>query len=117
MDSIPRTPSRKSNVSSATERHVGIATHYFRECSVCGRSLRVRIELLGQILVCPHCDGRFHAHPHDTQATGRQAGELLARAERLLSLLESTEFQQNVQRRDTLHMSAFRVRSINDREE
>lgn len=34
---------------------------FFQECPICGRSLQVRVELLGRFIGCPHCRGEFVA--------------------------------------------------------
>jgi len=34
---------------------------YFQVCPVCGRSLRIRVALLGRRVFCGHCDGGFVA--------------------------------------------------------
>ena len=37
-------------------------TYYFQDCPICGRSLRILVEYLGQQVVCRHCQGRFDAY-------------------------------------------------------
>ncbi len=34
---------------------------FFQACPVCGRSLRIRVALLGRHVCCGHCDGSFVA--------------------------------------------------------
>ena len=35
--------------------------HYYQPCPVCGRSLRIRVSLLGKRVFCQHCGGEFRA--------------------------------------------------------
>ncbi|RLS33482.1 MAG: hypothetical protein DWH79_07220 [Planctomycetota bacterium] len=35
--------------------------HFFQGCPVCGRSLRIRVTLLGRRVYCQHCGGGFVA--------------------------------------------------------
>ena len=35
--------------------------HFFQSCPVCGRSLRIRVTLLGKRVFCRHCGGGFPA--------------------------------------------------------
>jgi hypothetical protein len=34
---------------------------FYQACPVCGRSLRIRVALLGRNVCCSHCDGSFVA--------------------------------------------------------
>jgi|688.fasta_scaffold2541874_1 hypothetical protein len=44
--------------------------HYYQPCPVCGRSLRIRVSLLGKRVFCQHCGGGFRAtDPASTPAT------------------------------------------------
>ena len=38
-----------------------VPTCFRRECVVCGRTLYVRVELLGQLVACSHCHATFVA--------------------------------------------------------
>lgn len=66
------------------------STHYFQDCPVCGRNLRVRVEYLGKHVVCQHCHGRFVAcDPASPNYSLSDSGlALLRRAEELLELAE-----------------------------
>lgn len=35
--------------------------HFFQSCPICGRSLRIRVTLLGKRVFCRHCGGGFPA--------------------------------------------------------
>ncbi|NBV46176.1 MAG: hypothetical protein EBR86_11215 [Planctomycetia bacterium] len=35
--------------------------HYYQPCPVCGRSLQIRVNLLGKRVFCQHCGGGFRA--------------------------------------------------------
>lgn len=35
--------------------------YFFQACPVCGRSLRIRVGLLGRQVFCGHCQGSFRA--------------------------------------------------------
>lgn len=35
--------------------------HFFQSCPICGRSLRIRVTLLGKKVYCRHCGGGFPA--------------------------------------------------------
>lgn len=58
-----------------------------RSCPVCGRLLRIRVQLLGRRVYCQHCGGGFTATDEslgrDTPVSER-IDELIARAEALL---------------------------------
>lgn len=64
---------------------------YVQECPTCGRNLQVRVEYLGRLIVCQHCEARFEAsHSSDESAEGVLAGSsLMQRAEALISASES----------------------------
>jgi len=40
---------------------VATGTFYFQECPTCGRSLQIRVEYLGRVVVCQHCGGSLQA--------------------------------------------------------
>lgn len=42
--------------------------HFFQSCPICGRSLRIRVTLLGKKVFCRHCGGGFAAR--DGASTG-----------------------------------------------
>lgn len=64
---------------------------FHQGCPVCGRTLRIGVQLLGSRVYCQHCGGGFRAS--DASLTGEQADErpsptvvdkLLERAEMVL---------------------------------
>lgn len=59
-------------------------TFFMQSCPICGRLLRVRVQLLGQLVDCGHCGGAFLAHEHDEQRSS-------AIDERIEELLKSRE--------------------------
>ncbi len=62
------------------------ATYFVQECPTCGRRLQVRLEYLGRVVACQHCNGKFEASDPalapDPLAT---SAELLTRADELLA--------------------------------
>jgi len=38
-----------------------VATYFWQQCPACGRTLRIRVEHLGDEIVCRHCRRRFTA--------------------------------------------------------
>lgn len=61
------------------------STFFVRSCPTCGRSLEVRVELLGRDVECVHCGANFVAREqpcnvHDDQ----KIEQLLARAQRYI---------------------------------
>jgi hypothetical protein len=49
---------------TAVERsaeHSGSPVCYHQNCPVCGRNLRIRVQLLGRRVYCQHCGGGFIA--------------------------------------------------------
>ena len=40
---------------------MSIPTYYDQDCPVCGRSLRIRVEYQGKVVMCRHCHGEFEA--------------------------------------------------------
>lgn len=48
--------------------------HFYQSCPICGRSLRIRVTLLGKKVYCRHCGGGFAARSGSPQA-GEQAGD------------------------------------------
>ncbi|HAY78915.1 MAG TPA: hypothetical protein DCY79_03835 [Planctomycetaceae bacterium] len=66
------------------------ATFFVQECPTCGRSLEVRVDLLGKLVKCRHCSGRFVASdPANTSATLVSDSAILERADELLATVES----------------------------
>ena len=69
-----------------------VTTYFNQDCPVCGRpvcgrGLRIAVELLGQEVVCQHCRGQFlAASPADSAYSPSDSGlALLQRAEQLLA--------------------------------
>jgi hypothetical protein len=63
---------------------------FVQECPRCGRRVEVRVEYLGRLVVCDHCQGRFEA-TDPTGVDGRadiRSSALLERAEQLLAEVE-----------------------------
>lgn len=58
-----------------------------RSCPVCGRLLRIRVQLLGQRVYCQHCGGGFTAVDESLAAGAPPRDlveDLIARADRVL---------------------------------
>jgi hypothetical protein len=66
------------------------STYFVQECPTCGRSLRVRVEYLGKLVVCQHCRARFEAcDPASGETVSSDSSvALLRRAEELLETVE-----------------------------
>jgi hypothetical protein len=64
------------------------ATYFVQTCSICGRSLQIRLEYLGRSVSCPHCNGSFMAiDPAMREVVDSGSGDdLLARADELLAI-------------------------------
>lgn len=57
---------------------------YHQHCPVCGRSLRIRVTLLGQRVYCQHCGGGFIASDASCCDGGRPDQRLSEQVEDLL---------------------------------
>jgi DNA-directed RNA polymerase subunit M/transcription elongation factor TFIIS len=65
------------------------ATFFLRECPTCGRRLQIRVEYLGRMVRCKHCEGRFEASdPTLTESSSDSGIDMLERANELLASLE-----------------------------
>jgi hypothetical protein len=63
------------------------ATFFIRECPTCGRRLQIRVEYLGRMVRCKHCEAHFMAH--DPSSPAEMADPRLSLLERANQLLES----------------------------
>ncbi len=54
--------------------------HFFQSCPICGRSLRIRVTLLGKKVFCRHCGGGFPARDGASAAGPTAPESSLARA-------------------------------------
>ncbi len=62
---------------------------FLRECPTCGRRLQIRVEYLGRLVRCNHCEGRFEATDPSMSTSNSDSGtNLLDRANELLAALE-----------------------------
>ncbi len=68
--------------------------YFYQPCPVCGRSLRIRVTLLGKTVYCQHCGGGFTSRDESmTQMPAAESAppiaakveELLARASVMLA--------------------------------
>lgn len=48
--------------------------HFYQSCPICGRSLRIRVTLLGRKVYCRHCGGGFSARAGSPQAGEQTPG-------------------------------------------
>ncbi len=63
-------------------------TCFVRACPTCGRSLEVRIELLGREVQCIHCGATFMArHEEIDHVEDKRIEQALARAQRVIDSL------------------------------
>ncbi len=68
---------------------MSMATFFIRECPTCGRCLQIRVEYLGRLVRCRHCDRQFHALDASVaERSESSGGSLLERANQLLASLE-----------------------------
>jgi hypothetical protein len=60
--------------------------YFLRECPTCGRQLQIRVEYLGKMVMCRHCQGQFTAlDPTCTRCDCAEANStLLRRVDELL---------------------------------
>jgi hypothetical protein len=67
------------------------ATYFVQNCPVCGRSLQVRVELLGKTVSCRHCGGAFVARDPAMGPPGppTPSEDIVNRANELLSSVDS----------------------------
>ena len=64
-------------------------TYFLQECPTCGRSLRIRVEYLGQQVACQHCGAKFQASDtHGASSSTDTGSEILRRADKLLDSVE-----------------------------
>jgi hypothetical protein len=67
-----------------------VSTYCSQSCAACGRTLRVRIELLGKPVVCQHCGYVFTPEdPGDNPEPRRREPAPLERANELLEILDA----------------------------
>jgi hypothetical protein len=61
-------------------------TYFVQECPTCGRRLQIRVEYLGRMVVCQHCQGQLTAlDPANVRCDAAQSADaLLRRADALL---------------------------------
>ena len=65
-------------------------TYFLQECPTCGRSLRIRVEYLGQQVACQHCGAKFQASAaYGASSSVTDGGsDILRRADKLLESVE-----------------------------
>lgn len=62
--------------------------YFLQECPTCGRTLQVRVELLGREVTCQHCRGLLTAWDDEGAPRCAAPQTLLDRADRLLEEVE-----------------------------
>jgi hypothetical protein len=78
---------------------VSLVAFFVQECPTCGRSLEVRVELLGKQVYCQHCGASFRAQNREFRSIDNPDTEsLLRRAERLLAESQSETVEWGWQR-------------------
>ena len=67
------------------------STYYVQECPTCGRNLQVRVEYLGRLIVCQHCEARFEAGLSNGEGDSGvlATSSIMQRAEALITASES----------------------------
>lgn len=64
-------------------------TYFVRSCPTCGRTLEVRVELLGRDVECVHCGATFTANEAPPRHTDEQRIEqVLARAQQYIDSVD-----------------------------
>ncbi len=67
------------------------ATFFIRECPTCGRRLQIRVEYLGRMVRCKHCEAHFVAHDPSTSVAPEDPPiSLLERANQLLESFDES---------------------------
>ncbi len=69
------------------------STYFIQECPTCGRALQVRVQYLGKLVKCRHCQGDFEAcDPTSAAYPPALSGiDLLRRADQLLDSVDTRE--------------------------
>jgi len=70
-----------------SDSHPTTDVFFNQSCPVCGRTVRIRVQLLGRRVYCQHCGGGFTALDASLRgdpAVHDRVDELLARASRAL---------------------------------
>jgi len=64
--------------------------YFYQECPTCGRTLSVRVEYLGKLVVCQHCSAKFEAcDPESVAYPPSDSGlALMRRADELLESVQ-----------------------------
>jgi hypothetical protein len=73
---------------------VATGTYYFQECPTCGRSLQIRVEYLGRVVVCQHCGGSLQARDPAARTLVNPHTHILERAEQLLQTADQIRTPQ-----------------------
>jgi uncharacterized Zn finger protein (UPF0148 family) len=61
------------------------ATYFLQACPTCGRGLEVRVEYMGRLVYCPHCNASLRAQGAAAAGSPRvQAPNLMEVADELL---------------------------------
>ncbi len=63
---------------------MGSRTFFVRACPTCGRSLEVRVELLGRKVECEHCGANFVANEASDRDQDSRIEQVLARAQKYI---------------------------------
>jgi len=69
------------------------ATFFIRDCPTCGRRLQIRVEYLGRMVRCKHCEAHFVAH--DPSTTVEPTDPRISLLERANQLLDSFDDLRN----------------------
>lgn len=66
------------------------ATVFVQECPTCGRRLRIRVDYLGKVIQCRHCNADFIARDVDSCLPSVGDKSLMDRVAHLLKLDSTT---------------------------
>lgn len=69
--------------------------YFIRSCPTCGRSLEVRVEYLGKMVLCQHCSAKFDTSdpPYYSDGASESSLTLLARADELIESVKIANAQ------------------------
>ncbi len=77
--------------------------YFCQECPTCGRRVQIRVEYLGRLLKCHHCQGQlFAADPVNRRFDcAERTDELLRRADELLESVHTSNAEERSLSRGT----------------
>ena len=64
--------------------NLATGTYFVRNCPTCGRSLQIRVELLGRDVECVHCGGKFNTSDQVDTPREHRIDQALEKAQRYI---------------------------------